>query len=74
MYGVSRIGNGHKLIVTCGTCDHFQPNRLNPLMGVGSCDPEPPLLRAICGTHVKYPMVRHVCASWVEKKQGGGDD
>jgi hypothetical protein len=44
--------------VTCGTCEHFEPDRVNPPAGLGRCgvglDKGP----------LPYPFAQRTCASW----------
>lgn len=43
-------------LVTCGTCQHFQPDTVNPGAGIGDCQLGP--------ARAYWPKKRHRCAGW----------
>lgn len=46
--------------VTCGDCQHFTPDTINPPAGMGSCG---------SGHGIHYPMQRRVCATFLPDKE-----
>lgn len=44
---------------TCSTCQHFEPDAINPPAGLGDC---------LAGNGAHYPHQRHLCASHRETR------